>query len=179
MAGDQRQQDGQFARLWVKSQPIVTAFVRTLVTNLADADDLVQNIAAEAMVDFDKFDPTVGTFTGWAIGIARYRVLNHYRTTRRDRHVFSEKTIDRLIEAHQRIDTQADAFREALEHCLDRLPARQRAMIDLRYIDELGREQIASQLKTTGAAVAMALVRIRRALASCIQMRVASERSRG
>jgi RNA polymerase sigma-70 factor (ECF subfamily) len=179
MTGEIRQEDGQFARLWVKSQPIVAAFVRSMVPQLADADDLVQTIAADAMVDFQSFDPAAGTFTAWAIGIARFRVLNYYRTVRRDRHVFCDKTIDRLVEAHQRLDPQLDAYREALEHCLDRLPARQRTMIDLHYFDELGREQIAGRLKTTATAVAMALVRIRRALATCIAARVASERSRG
>lgn len=175
----QRREDGQFARLWVQSQPAVAAFVRSMVPGRADADDLIQNIAAEAMVDFESFDSAAGSFTAWAIGIARYRVLNHYRTVRRDRHVFCEKTMDRLVEAHQRLDTQIDAYREALEHCLNRLPARQRKMVDLHYFEELGREQIATRLKTSASAVAMALVRIRRALATCIQTRLASERPRG
>ncbi|MBI1370825.1 MAG: sigma-70 family RNA polymerase sigma factor [Planctomycetes bacterium] len=178
MADVHHEEDGLFARLWVKSQPALAAYVRSMVHQRADAEDLIQNIAAEAMVDFKSFDRGA-SFTAWVMGIARYRILNYYRTARRDRHIFDAPSMERLAEAHERLSSQTELYRDALEHCLNRLPERQRAMVAMRYGDELGREQIAERLKTTASAVAMALTRIRRALATCIETRIASERTRG
>ena len=165
---------GMFARHWVMAQTIVAAFLHASVHNSADVEDLLQDVAAAAMIDFDKFDPEK-SFTGWALGIARFRVLNYYRAQKRDRRIFSDESLIRLAEAHHNLQPKAEPYRDALEVCLAQLPERQRQMIERRYQDELSRSDIAEQFSMTPAALGMALHRIRQALAQCIEDRVSSE----
>lgn len=168
----------RFTRLWVGAQPIVSAYVYSSIRNRADAEDVLQTIAGSALEDFASYDDS-GSFTAWVMGIARYRILNHYRSRSRDRHVFGEQAIARLAEAHQQLEGLVDPYRDALELCLDQLPQRQRKMLSHRYHDDLSAQQIAEHVGITANAVTVTLHRIRQALARCIQSRMAAERHRG
>ncbi|MBI1373129.1 MAG: sigma-70 family RNA polymerase sigma factor [Phycisphaera sp.] len=163
---------GRFARLWVTAQPVVAAFLNASVRRRVEAEDLLQDVAAAAMVDFESYDPQ-RSFTGWALGIARFRVLNHFRTARRDRHVFGDAALERLAEACAGLESQTGPYREALGQCLDKLPERQRQMIELRYVESVARRDVAERFGVTPAALGMALHRIRGALAECIESSVA------
>jgi len=168
----------RFTRLWVGAQPIVSAFVYSSIRNRTDAEDVLQTVAGAALEDFSKYDGS-GSFTAWIMGIARYRILNYYRSRHRDRHVFGEQAIAKLAEAHQQLEGIVDPYREALEICMDRLPPRQRQMLSRRYREDLSASQIAEQAGMSANAVSVTLHRIRQALARCIESRLGAEVPRG
>jgi len=58
---------------------------------------------------------------------------------------------------------------------MEKLPDRSRSLLNMRYHQTLGIEQIAETLRSTPASVRVTLFRIREALAECIQRRLASE----
>lgn len=57
------------ARSWVRAQPSVLAFLVASTPQLSDAEDLLQEVAAQAARQFDKYDPD-RPFLPWALGIA-------------------------------------------------------------------------------------------------------------
>lgn len=168
----------QFARLWVVAQPIVGSFVSSAIHDRADAEDVLQNVAAAAIESFHQFD-AAGSFTAWVMGIARYRVLNYFRTRRRDRHVFGEAAMERIAQAHTNLEGLVDPYRTALEQCLDAMTQRQRDMLDDRYRDDLKTTEIGQRRRMSANAVTVALHRARQFLAQCIAQRIAREGRHG
>ena len=47
----------RFTRLWIASQPAVSAFVHAAVPDLHRAEDLIQEVAATALRKFPEYDP--------------------------------------------------------------------------------------------------------------------------
>ena len=62
-----------------------------------------------------------------------------------------------------------------LQDCIERLAARARQMVRLRYYEELTAEQIAVQIGGKGASVRVALQRIRHQLRECVRQQLAVE----
>jgi RNA polymerase sigma-70 factor (ECF subfamily) len=168
----------QFARLWVKAQPVVAAYLFAAIQNRTDADDVLQDIVQAALEDFDSFDAGA-SFIGWVLGIARFRILNYYRSKRRERLVFGDQALLLLAQAHEQLEPGIQQHRDALKACLGQLPAKQRNMLNLRYGDDLDNHQIAGQMSMSTNAVAIALHRIRQALSRCIQLRIEKEAGHG
>jgi RNA polymerase sigma-70 factor (ECF subfamily) len=73
----------QVARKWSVTQPAVSAFITALVPNFHDTQDVMQEVAAAVFAyDFDKHG-WPDSFQGWAVGIARHKVLDFVRRGRR------------------------------------------------------------------------------------------------
>lgn len=164
----------RFPRLWVGAQPVVAAYIFAAVRSRSDAEDVLQDVAATAFERFDRYDPA-GSFTGWTLGIARHAVLNHHRSARRGRHLFGEKALQVIAEAHQRAESDFGPRGEALAHCIDRLPQRHQRALMLRYRDDLQIAEVASRMDLSANAAAILLHRVRQALADCINRRTGSE----
>ena len=47
----------QATRLWTLAQPVVSAFVTSVVRDFKDRDDVLQEIAVAAIESFDAYDP--------------------------------------------------------------------------------------------------------------------------
>lgn len=164
----------EFAQCWLEAEPSVSAYVFASVTGFHDAEDVVQRIAQELARRFDEFDSS-RPFVGWALWIAKSRVIDFYRAQGRTRVVFSDELLERLADT---IARQADGQclrREALEACLDELPPRSRRLLDLRYVDELSAAEMARETGSTSGSVRVLLSRVRTVLASCIERRLATE----
>ena len=57
-------------RLWTIAQPTVSAFIGSLVREIRDRDDVLQDVAVAFMSSFASYDAT-RPFMAWVIGIAR------------------------------------------------------------------------------------------------------------
>lgn len=174
MNEDQKRE--KFTQCWLESEPAVSAYVFASVPGFHDAEDVVQRIAQELARRFDEYDVN-RPFIGWALWIAKSRVIDFYRRQNRTRIVFSDALLRQLADT---IVKQADLRshrREALEACLDELPPRSRRLLDLRYVDELSAADAAREVGTTAGSVRVLLSRARTVLASCIERRLAMENS--
>ena len=58
------------ARLWVQSQPAVSAYITASVYDIHHAEDLVQEVAQVVAEKFAEYDHEL-SFTSWALGIAQ------------------------------------------------------------------------------------------------------------
>lgn len=168
------QKRARFTRCWLDVEPAVSAYVFASISRFHDAEDVVQRIAQEMARRFDEYD-SGRPFVGWALWIAKSRVIDFYRVQGCSRVVFSDELLGQLADT---IAQQADGRsqrREALESCLDELPPRSRRLLDLRYVGERSATEIAREIGSTSGSVRVLLTRARTALASCIERRLALE----
>ncbi|MGC8537037.1 MAG: sigma-70 family RNA polymerase sigma factor [Rhizomicrobium sp.] len=97
-------------------------FERRLTT--ADVEDLVQETLLAVHLKRDSYDRSL-PFTPWAYAVARYKLADHFRRIPAS-HLPLEDAADRFT-----LDSSDDsAVRADLAQLLNRLPARQRSLIE-------------------------------------------------
>ena len=162
----------ELARLWVQSQPAISAYISANVIDAHHAEDLVQEVAQVVAEKFATFDPN-RSFLSWALGIARNRLLKYYRTRARDRLVLSEAALERIGEALERVEHEAEDRRTALRHCLQQITGRRREVLEMRYGQNIRVTEIADQCGMSASAVSVMLYRVRAALYDCVRGQLA------
>lgn len=173
---NEEQKREEFTQFWLKAEPSISAYVFASVSGFHDAEDTVQRIAQELAQRFDEYQPN-RPFLGWALWIARSRVIDFYRKQGRSQLVFSPELLSRLAKTISQQAEVRNHRREALEACLDQLPDKSRRLLDLRYVEELSAADVAREVGSTSGSVRVLLSRVRTALADCIQRRLAAEGS--
>jgi RNA polymerase sigma-70 factor (ECF subfamily) len=163
-----------FLRLFTANEPVVRAFVRSLVPTLADANDVMQEVAIVLWRKFGDYDSNED-FRRWAFGVAKFKVLAWQRDQARDRHVFGEDMTNVLAEEAAHRSDQLAAQREALRLCLDRLPAEQRQLVDAAYASGSRMDVLAASLGRTAMSLYKTMHRIRMALVDCTRRVLAKE----
>jgi RNA polymerase sigma factor (sigma-70 family) len=140
--------------------PVVYGFLFARVGgDGAVAEDLLQETLLEMVRSAGGFrgDSAVTT---WACAIARRRLARHYERERRAEIVQSQL---RLVgDGHD--ETQAVERRDEVTRALGRLPATQRQVLVLKYLDDLSVEQIAAETGRTRVQVQSLLQRARAGL---------------
>jgi len=163
-------------RLFMKHQRMLREFILSLVPDSNDADDILQEVSVVVLA---KSDPPQDfqKFPAWCRGVARNVLLHHWRTKRKTL-TPSPRFLEAVEMAYQEGDAREDEMnlrRRALEECLKRLPESSRSLLEMRYVRQVPSQEIARTLGRSATGVRMALVRVRQALGSCIQGRLAGE----
>lgn len=171
MSDTDRKPDSSRTRLtmlWTQAQPLVMAFVRSMVPDPVDAEDVLQQTAYDIATHFDEYDAD-RPFVAWAIGIAKYKVLDYRRDKGRDRAVLTGDAIEELASAYaDQSDKLIDNSR-ALHDCMQKLSDKARSLIDLRYAQNLKPAAIAQRIGSTANTISNALSRTRAVLRDCIE----------
>ena len=129
---DTQPQPDEFVQLFVAHQRRILAFICSLLTNLADAEDVAQEVSRVLWEKFGEFRP--GTdFGAWALRIAQLKVLEHRRRAHRKPLIFDDALLQQL--AADAIDLSADIERQqrALDDCLLQLSPQHRQLLQDRY----------------------------------------------
>ncbi len=165
----------EFAEYLHQNQGRLYGYLHALVRDLNDADDLFQQTAVILWKKFPEFDPA-RSFFSWACGIARLEVANFLRVRGRRRLYFSDDFNLLLIEAQEEMtDAEIDGRREALTQCIEKLRARDRALLDECYNDAPDLHAIADKHGRSTHSIYNSLRRIRRSLFECIGRTLAHE----
>lgn len=164
----------QATRLWTLAQPVVSAFVISVVRDFSARDDVLQEVAVAVMESFDRYDPQ-RPFVGWAMGIAQNQVRLYLRRIQRDRLVFDDDVLFQLAVAIEETSPEQSHTLGFLRGCLDQLEGRARELCELRYGRDLKPTAIAESLGMPANTVAKALQRIRDQLRACIERKSAVE----
>ena len=155
------------AGYWVQSQSAVSAYITANVIDLHHVEDLVQEVAQVCAEKFSTFDRE-RSFTSWALGIARHRLLKYYRSRSRDRLVLSEPALERLEAALVRVEHEGEDRRDAVRRCLQQIEGRRRQVLELRYGAGTKVADIAVRLEMSPSAVSVMLHKVRAALFQCV-----------
>lgn len=148
----------------------VRSFIHARVRNAADAEDLAQESFIAAFRGLAKFE-TSQSFEAWLIGIARHRVLGHFRATGR-RHNINEKFREECLarigdELHEVEEKTGHEMLNRLMACVEKLPERMRQVIRARLRGEDG-SKTATLLNTTRGAIYMLQLRANSQLKDCM-----------
>ena len=136
-------------------------------------DDVAQEVFIEAFRSLAAYD-TARSFPNWLRGIARNVALRHAEKSACESKA-RQGAVGELIRRHSERTFAAGAGPagglDALRECLGRLPAGTRALLDQRYVEERSSEEIASARGCSSEAVRMLLMRARRSLQECVQLK--------
>lgn len=172
---DQKDHD-DFLRRFTSTEPALRGFVRSLVPSVADADDVLQEVAITLWKKFGEFEGgSPEDFRRWAFTVAKFKVLSWKRDLGRDRHLFSDELLERIAEESGSRSERLKAQRDALQHCVENLPEKQRKLVDAAYAPKARTDELASSLGRTAMAVYKQLHRIRMALAECANRQLKKE----
>nr|BFD83925.1 SigE family RNA polymerase sigma factor [Streptomyces sp. Xyl84] len=144
-------------------QPVLLRTARSLTANPSDAEDLLQTALTKTFVAWERIEDHRALD-----GYVRRALLNTRTSQWRKRKV-DEFACDELPEPDPLPGTadpaEQQALRDAMWRAITKLPARQRAMVVLRYYEDLSEVQTAEVLGvsvgTVKSAVSRALGKLR------------------
>ncbi len=164
----------RFVSLVLANQRRVHGFIRALVPELADVDDLFQQTSAVLWRRFDDFQPGTN-FAAWAMQIARNQIRDYRKIHMRRRGVFSDDLFDAIADKIASATDTVDSRQEALTSCLLDLPPDARRLIQMRYVDDKSVEEIAQELNRSDKTVYRLLGQLRQALMACVRTKMTAD----
>ena len=157
-----------FIGLLVANQRRIWAFILSLVPNLNDAEDILQETLVEMWAKFDRYQP--GTdFAAWGVTIAKYKVLT-YRKKHRPQCVFSEEALQLLENDCRRVLDTMDTHLDVLSQCIQKLSSKDKRLLSLRYEMDMTYQKMADCVGSTPQGIHRVLSFIHGRLAQCIRL---------
>jgi len=175
VSGGQTNRDDKIVELLTGAQQQLARYVRTLVPNRADAEEVLQETNLFVWRNADRYE--LGTnFTAWVCRIAYYKVLTHRKRQLRSRLRFSDALVEQLAPSAARNALEQSDEVEAFESCVLKLSEQDRALIDLRYEPGATVQSVAARVGRSTKTVYSALGRIRSWLLECMQRSLSEKR---
>ena len=150
---------------------MIRSYLGSHLHRVDEIDDLAQDVFLTAFRQLEQFDHRTD-FGAWLRGIARNRLLMHFRSTSR-RHArearFREEVsgiVERDLEAH--FANQSDHAIEALLRCVNTLPDRMRRVVRAG-LDGVKTVVLASELQTSTGAIYNLQYRANALLRECVR----------
>jgi RNA polymerase sigma-70 factor, ECF subfamily len=153
---------------WIEVQTTVAAYVHSVILNYHDSEDVIQNIAVVFANKFDQLDASRDLLP-WVLKLAHYEVANYFRAQNKEKRFFDEKAMQRIEQAYQAVDSDADDVKAALHECIKKIHDRPRGVLESRYFEDMGIGDISRQQGVSQNAVRIMLYRVRNALANCVK----------
>ena len=129
-------------------------FARRIGSATAEVEDLVQETLLAVHLKRDTYDRSL-PFTPWAYALARYKLIDHFRRRNRSIQVPLEDA-GALFAAE---DAEEGALRNDLDRLLQRLPDRQRSLIEDVKLQGLSVEEAAQKRGVTAVSARVMLHR--------------------
>ena len=125
--------------LYVRFSDDVCSYVRGIVRDRHEAEDITQNVFAKLMTAIQRYEERDVAFAAWITTVARNLALDHMRARRQI--PFEEvRTSD---EGHEQTGFERS---QCLREALQQLPIEQREVLVLRHIAGLSPREIADRL---------------------------------
>jgi RNA polymerase sigma-70 factor (ECF subfamily) len=163
---------GQYVRLLLANERKLFAYTFSLVGNVEDAREIVQDAAVTMWQEFSEYDPS-RPFFPWAASFAYYRVLRLRRERATARVRLSDEALEVVADEFAHNEADLGQRSEALSKCMERLPSPARKLLKHRYHDNQPIPEIAQRTGRSPNALYKALDRIRGWLMDCVQRRIA------
>jgi RNA polymerase sigma-70 factor (ECF subfamily) len=149
-------------------------FLRVMLGNNADAEDVLQRASMTLWRKFGDYDPARDFFT-WASSFAFYEAKNFQRVSARSRLHFDEELLDRLAEERLADLDHRDARLAAMDRCIEELDDSGRELVREFYLHKTEIAALADRLGRAPQTLYNKLNALRRLLANCVKRRLAQE----
>jgi RNA polymerase sigma-70 factor (ECF subfamily) len=156
-AGDEE----AFRLLYIRYSNNIYGYVRSIVRDDYEAEDITQHVFAKLMTSIAKYNDQGVPFFAWLLRLARNAAIDHLRSMR-------ETPCDELVSSGEPCDEGPEAgitVREALST----LPMDQRQVVVLRHVIGLSPGEIAKMMGKTESSIHGLHHRGRRALQQELQ----------
>jgi RNA polymerase sigma-70 factor (ECF subfamily) len=168
MIDDIELDDRDFGRLFARYQSRIYGYIRSLVMDRSDAEDLLQETGSILWQKFGEFQPG-SNFVAWALQVARYEVLHFRQRQKRDLLHSSERFVD-AVSADVAADAlQLDSLERFLAGCMEQLAPAERELFAQRYQTDVTTKGLAEKLGRPSSTVYDTINRIRRTLTACVE----------
>ena len=167
--------DAEFARLFAEHHRRIYAYVRALVPDRNDAEDVVQNTCVVLWERFEEFQ--LGTdFAAWAIAVAFNQVRTHRNRQQRERLRFSDTLMEKITSIEAQMASEAHDRQAALQACLEKLQHRDRELLSTYYSPATSARTVSARLRMPVTTVYKTVDRLRKRLFECVERQMSRER---
>lgn len=160
--------DEEFIQLLIKHQPVLRAFVVSLMGGVSDVEDVIQDANSKIWQMREKFVAN-SNFKAWMLSVARFQVLAHWRDQKRNKEwVFPDEVWDVLADEAEEFVASSDQRHQSLRECLTKLRPVDRALVLRRYLTGATLKDVAIDSGRSVDSIKVSLHRIRAVLRTCI-----------
>ncbi|MEO2017894.1 MAG: sigma-70 family RNA polymerase sigma factor [Fuerstiella sp.] len=161
-----------FETLVIEHHVRVRAFVRSLGVDPDWVDDVAQESFLTAYREWTAFDQT-RDFGKWVRGIAANIVRNELRKDARRQRILHTELAEILLQRHAEAQVPVEPVTiDAIRECMGQLGPTSLEVVQGRYRDGITAPELARALGLSAANVRQMLVRIRRQIRQCVELRV-------
>lgn len=149
-------------------------FLRVMLGNNADAEDVLQRASMIIWQKFSEYDRSKDFFA-WASSFAFYEAKNFQRVSARSRLHFDDELLQRLAEERLTDLDHREARLAAMDRCIEELDEPSRELVREFYVNNTDVTTLAARLGRAPQTLYNKLHILRRLLAECMQRRLAQE----
>jgi RNA polymerase sigma-70 factor, ECF subfamily len=160
-----------FVRLLVESEGLMKNFLRGLLPNWDDVDEVAQQTSLIAWRKFTDFNQGTN-FPGWLLTIARFEALKYRRNLARSPLIFSDEVWELLADQAAETVEHSNPWKEALQSCLAKLDPSERELLLKAHSQGAKMNELARQLGRSEQAFYKTIQRLRSSLQTCIQQQL-------
>ena len=160
------------AELYDRHAARVLGLAYRIVRNVSDAEDVVQDVFAQAWRTAPNYEAARGTVAGWLLMMARTRAIDRLRAQQTRRDAGAEPDPERVPSSAVPVPDQIIANQQAarVRGAMVALPAEQQTVLELAYFEGLSQSEIAERLQiplgTVKTRIRSALALLRRSVRS-------------
>lgn len=148
------------------------------IYNLVPDPDQAQDVYQESVLTlWEKFGEYRADepFLPWAYRFAYFKVLAQRKNNRRQPTLLDDDVLEILAEEQVREDERLEAQLRILSGCLEKLPQKERRLLEVRYDGRATVAQIAQETGGLADTLYRVLHRVRKKLLQCIERGLAME----
>jgi len=162
-------------RLFVRNEPILRAYARSMLPNWSSVDDALQEASVTMWQKLGQLDSEDG-FLPWSKVIVRYKCLQLVERLRREKPLLSDEVLKLLAEeADKTTPDEFGSLRSALDVCLAEFSELHQQLLLAPYRGAGRVKELAEQTGKSANAFYKLLGRLREKLSTCIKLRVQAE----
>lgn len=170
MSESSETREKEFVNLLVSHQPLIRAYVISLLPGLSETEDVIQNTNQVLWAKREQFE--LGTnFKAWSLTTARFQVMAMQQKLRNERRQPLDEDVLALI-AEEALDMDTADLNlklNELNECISLLQVRDQELVLHRYWNKSGLDEFARATGRSVGALKVALHRIRESLRECLE----------
>ena len=137
------------------------------------AGDILNTVMMEVWNHAEGFEGRSKVST-WLIGIARYKIIDFYRTEKRHEHLEIDDDIEESVSVNEQI-VEAAQNSKGVKSCIEKLGESHREIVQLTFYSELAYQEIAEIIECPVGTVKSRMHHAKEALKRCLQSILATE----
>ena len=176
MSDEQSRHTDQFIQLLTKHQSQLLGFINASLGDYTQSEDVLQKTNLALWKKVDQFEPGA-EFMPWAMAVARFEILSHFRDYSRKRLVFSPDVAELMADTAATLVAEVPLRQIALRECLERQSENSREALRLRYVEQQSIDEISAATDRSADGVKSLLLRVRKSLRECIEKTLSQDSS--